>query len=128
MNNICLIGRLTADVELKKTQNGISVCSFTLAVQRPHVKDTTDFINCVAWRNTAEYVARYFRKGNKIAVTGVLTSRKYQDQSGQNRTAFEVVCDRCESCESKPQTATAPTYGGDSTGFEDLSSDDDLPF
>lgn len=128
MNSINLIGRLTDDVELKKTPNGISVCSFTVAVQRPHVKDTTDFIPCVAWRNTAEFVSRYFHKGSKIALSGVLTSRKYKDQNGQNRTVYEVVCDHCEFCESKPQNATAPTYGGGGTEYEDLSSDDELPF
>lgn len=101
MNSINLIGRLTADVELKTTQSGISVCSFSIAVDRPNVKDTTDFINCVAWRSTAEFISKYFRKGNRIAVTGILTSRTYQDQNGKNRTAFEVVIDRAEFCESK---------------------------
>lgn len=110
MNNICLMGRLSADVELKQTQSGVSVCSFTLAVNRPNVKDTTDWINCVAWRGTAEFITRYFRKGNMIAITGVLTSRKHQDNNGNNRTAFEVVVDRAEFCESKGNDTTAPKF------------------
>lgn len=126
MNNINLIGRLTADVELKQTQNGVSVCQFTLAVDRPKVKDTTDFIPCVAWRNTAEFIARYFRKGNKIALTGVLTARKWQDKDGQNRTSYEVVADSVEFCESKNETKndTAPAQ----PNYEELKTDDDLPF
>lgn len=124
MNNICLTGRLTADVELKQTPNGVAVCSFTLAVKRPNVKDTTDFINCVAWRGTAEFISRYFRKGNKIEVNGVLTSRNYEDKNKNKRTAFEVVCDRCDFCESKADdeaTAAAPQ-------FEPLDTESDLPF
>lgn len=124
MNSICLMGRLSADVELKQTQSGVSVCSFTLAVNRPNVKDTTDWINCIAWRGTAEFITRYFRKGNMIAITGVLTSRKYQDGSGKNRTAFEVVVDRAEFCESKGNDTTEqPTPNS-----EEMSKDDDLPF
>ena len=101
MNSIQLIGRLTADVELKQTTSGISVCQFNLAVDRPRVKDTTDFIPCVAWRNTAEFICKYFRKGNKIALNGVLTTRKWQDQNGNNRVAYEVLAENVEFCESK---------------------------
>lgn len=93
MNSINLVGRLTADPELKTTNSGKSVCSFTLAVSRPRVKDTTDFINVVAWNQSAEYLANYGHKGSLVAVTGVLTSRKYDDKDGNHRTAFEVVCD-----------------------------------
>lgn len=124
MNNICLMGRLSADVELKQTQSGVSVCSFTLAVNRPNVKDTTDWINCVAWRGTAEFITRYFKKGNMIAVTGILTSRKYQDNNGNKRTAFEVVVDRAEFCESKGNDATAQL----TPNLEEMQKDDDLPF
>lgn len=128
MNCICLMGRLSADVELKQTQSGVSVCSFTLAVNRPNVKDTTDWINCVAWRGTAEFITRYFRKGNMIAITGVLTSRKYQDNNGNKRTAFEVVVDRAEFCESKGNDTTAPNTEQPTPDLEELSKDDDLPF
>lgn len=93
MNNCSFIGRLTADPELKHTSSGISVCSFTLAVNRPRVKDTTDFINFQAWRQSAEYLCKYGHKGDMVAVNGTLTSRKWQDKDGNNRTAFDVVAD-----------------------------------
>ena len=124
MNVISLIGRLTSDVELKQTQSGLSVCSFTVAVDRPKVKDTTDFIPCVAWRNTAEFVSKYFSKGNRIALTGVLTSRKYQDQNGANRTAYEVVVDNVEFVENKPN----PVDIKKEPTFEEIPNDGDLPF
>lgn len=93
MNNCSFIGRLTADPELKHTSSGISVCSFTLAVNRPRVKDTTDFINFQAWRQSAEYLCKYGHKGDMVAVNGTLTSRKWQDKDGNNRIAFDVVSD-----------------------------------
>ena len=127
MNNINLIGRITADVELKQTQNGVSVCQFTLAVDRPKVKDTTDFITCVAWRNTAEFITRYFRKGNKIALTGVLTTRKWQDKDGNNRVAYEVLADSVEFCESKGEAKPATSQTAE-PNFENVNIDDGLPF
>lgn len=127
MNNINLIGRLTTDVELKQTPNGVSVCQFTLAVDRPRVKDTTDFIPCVAWRNTAEFITRYFRKGNKIALTGVLTTRKWQDKDGNNRVSYEVVADNVEFCESK--TTVANPDAPATPNLEPINVEDDgLPF
>lgn len=123
MNNINLIGRLTADVELKQTQNGVEVCSFSLAVKRPRVKDTTDFINCVAWRNTATFISKYFKKGNMIAVDGTLTSRKYQDNNGNNRVAYEVVVDNAYFCEGK-----GDGNGSAELNYEVIDTDDNLPF
>jgi single-strand DNA-binding protein len=139
MNSINLVGRLTADPELKQTQSGKSVCSFTLAVSRPRVKDTTDFINCVVWNQSAEYLTNYGRKGNLVAVTGVLTSRKYDDKDGNHRTAFEVVCDSVSICESRDKgqsgVNTTPTYNTANKGiaessaqFVEMSNDDELPF
>lgn len=139
MNSINLVGRLTADPELKQTQSGKSVCSFTLAVSRPRVKDTTDFINCVVWNQSAEYLTTYGRKGNLVAVTGVLTSRKFDDKDGNHRTAFEVVCDSVSLCESRDKgqggTNTTPTAKTQNNGivephiqFEEMSNDDELPF
>lgn len=130
MNNICMIGRVTADIELKQTQSGVSVCSFTLAVDRPNVKDTTDFIPCVAWKNTAEFVSRYFTKGQRVAVIGCLTTRKYEDRDGKKRTAYEVVCDRCEFCDSKQNAADLPPQysGNNEPQFEEIKDDGDLPF
>lgn len=139
MNSINLVGRLTTDPELKQTQSGKSVCSFTLAVSRPRVKDTTDFINVVTWNQSAEYLANYGRKGNLVAVTGVLTSRKFDDKDGNHRTAFEVVCDLVNICESRDKGQSgvnaAPTYNSSNKGITepsaqlvDMSNDDELPF
>lgn len=139
MNTINLVGRLVQDPELKTTQSGKSVCSFTLAVNRPRVKDTTDFINCVSWNQSAEYLTNYGRKGSLVAVTGVLTSRKYDDKDGNHRTAFEVVCDLVSLCDSKDKgkdgiVNTQPTKTPNKgiveppAQFVDLDNDSDLPF
>lgn len=109
MNNCAFIGRFTADPELKQTPAGLSVSTFTLAIDRPGAKDMTDFINFVAWREKAEFITRYFKKGNKIAITGTLTSRKYQDTAGVYHKTFEVLVDRAEFCESREKSASAST-------------------
>jgi len=129
MNNIQLIGRLTADPDRRTTQSGITVTSFTLAVDRPHVKETTDFINCVAWRQTGEFVAQYFTKGRKMGVSGILTTRRWEDKDGNKRTAVEVVVDQVDFCDSK-KAATEDEYNSTvETWYEDNSTDDeDLPF
>lgn len=101
MNSISIIGRMTTAPELRTTQSGIPVCSFDLAVRRPRVKDTTDYIKCVVWRQSAEYIGKYGKKGSIVGVSGSLTSRKYEDKEGNKRTAFEVVADSVELCESR---------------------------
>lgn len=127
------MGRLTADPELKQTQSGTNVTSFTLAIDRPGTRDKTDFINFVAWRQTAEFICKYFRKGHKIALTGYLTSRQYEDKNGNKRTSFEVVVDRAEFAESKKSSdgwnvsAELPAYQNPQ-GFEEIPDEDDLPF
>lgn len=97
MNKVILMGRLTADPELKTTPSGISVTSFSIAVDRNYVKQgeerQADFINIVCWRQRAEFVCRYFTKGQLIALDGSIQTRQYQDKNGNNRTAFEVVAD-----------------------------------
>lgn len=130
MNKVQFTGRLTADVELKQTTSGVSVCSFSLAVKRPRVKDKTDFINFVAWRGNAEFVCRYFKKGDAMEVSGVLTSRKYQDGNGNNRVAFEVECEDVSFCltNGKTEAADQPQFTPQAEPqFEDVK-DDDLPF
>lgn len=127
------MGRLTADPELKQTQNRISVCSFTLAIDRPGIRDKTDFINFVAWRQTAEFICKYFRKGQKIALTGYLTSRQYEDKNGNQRTAFEVVVDRAEFVERRAEEEQQPRNPGgieylNQQGFEEIPPEEDLPF
>ena len=136
MNHGSYVGRLTADPELKQTQNRISVCSFTLAIDRPGTRDKTDFINFVAWRQTAEFICKYFRKGQKIGIIGYLTSRQYEDKNGNGRTAFEVVVDRAEFVESRQKaegwnsSQEPPAYQAQQTqqGFEEIAGEDDLPF
>lgn len=136
MNHGSYVGRLTADPELRQTQGGISVTGFTLAIDRPGARDKTDFINFVAWRQTAEFICKYFRKGQKIALTGYLTSRRYEDKNGNQRTAFEVVVDRAEFVESRQKaegwnsSQEPPAYQAQQTqqGFEEIAGEDDLPF
>ena len=132
MNSINLVGRLTADPEVKQTTSGKSVCTFTLAVNRPRVKDVTDFIHLSAWNQSAEYLASYGHKGSLVAATGVLTTRKYDDKFGNHRTAFEIVCDHVSICESRDKTSTAKTnYGSFTEAFADsleMCDSDDIPF
>ena len=136
MNNISLVGRITVEPELKQTQKGISVTSFSIAVDRPGSQDTTDFIPVVAWRQTAEFVCKYFRKGQRIGLTGKLTSRKYEDRDGNKRTAYEVVADRVEFVESKLKADSldvsvepvATGYGGFTEVAVEEIAEDDLPF
>lgn len=144
MNNCCFTGRITKDPELKTTQSGVAVCSFSLAVARPRVKDTTDFINFVAWRHSAEFLCKYGKKGNMVEVTGVLTARQYEDSNGNKRTVFEVVADDVRllsngnsdapkqtpmenaNYQNTPYSAHSTADGG--VRFEEQTSDDDLPF
>ncbi len=144
INNVVLMGRLVATPELRNTQNGIAVTSFTLAVERSFVRAgeqrQADFIDCVAWRNTAEFIARYFQKGSMIAVAGSIQTRTYDDKNGNKRKATEIVVDQASFCGSKAETGTggysapsaapaAPSFATGSEGdFEEIAGDDDLPF
>ena len=104
INNVVIMGRLTKDPELKTTQSGLSVVSFTVAVDRNCQKDgerRADFLNVVAWRQTAEFVEKYFAKGSMIAIQGSIQTRKYEDKSGNKRTAVEIVADNVSFCGSK---------------------------
>lgn len=96
MNNISIIGRITADPELRRTASGTSCCSFSLAVKRPRVKDTTDFLNFVVWQQGAEYLCKYAKKGDLVGASGYLTSRSWEDKNGNKRIAYEVTCDSVE--------------------------------
>lgn len=115
-NAVTLMGRITRDLELKTTPSGVSVLSFSLAVERDYVakgeERQTDFINCVAWRNTAEFISRFFAKGSLILVAGQLQTRKYQNKDGNNVTVTEVVVDKASFTGEKKQTG-APTTTGD---------------
>lgn len=135
-NKVILIGNMTADPELKKTPSGVSVTSFSIAVNRRFTKQDgqqqTDFINIVAWRQTAEFVARYFNKGMPILICGQLQTRSWTDQNGRKRYVTEVVADEATFVENKSASADAgapaPSYGGDGSGFEEIGYDDELPF
>lgn len=139
MNSINLTGNICNDLELKSTQSGKSVITFNLAVKRPFTKDTTDFIPMVAWEKNAEYLSRYGKKGSRVAVSGKLTTRKYQDKDGNNRTAYEVVCDNVELMDSKNEAQgtfdamgyqePTPTFTKPvEPNFEAVNADDTLPF
>lgn len=148
MNVVCLLGRLTATPEQKTTQGGVSVTSFSVAVDRTYQpkgaeQRQADFINCVAWRNTAEFICRYFQKGQRIALQGSLQSRNYTDKDGNRRTVYEVVVDNAFFAESKgnggaPRAMDSqipvyneapPAFTNAGAGdFEEIVGDDDLPF
>lgn len=150
LNKVILGGRLTADPELKMTASGIPVTNFSIAVNRrfqsksqdgQQQSQQADFINCIAWRSTAEFITRYFRRGSSICVTGSIQTRSWTDQQGQKRYATDVVVDEALFVDSKgeggsvggytPDAYGAPAYtGGNSAAakFEEISDDDDLPF
>ena len=107
MNNINLIGRVTSDIELKHTNNGKAVCSFCIAVKG--VQDASYFIDCVAWEARAENIAKYFHKGDKIGVAGMLTTRSWQASDGSNRKATEVLINSFDFCSDKREPAQATT-------------------
>ena len=142
LNKTILGGRLTADPELKQTPSGVTVCSFTLAVNRKFSKDgqqEADFINCQAWRQTAEFINRYFRKGSSLCISGSIQTRSWQDQNGQKRFATDVVVDEAMFVDGKNDAQGTGTYTADQTSipafnapqapkFETLDTDDSLPF
>lgn len=140
LNKVILIGNIVADPELKQTQSGISVTSFRIAVSRKYSSrnaeggQQTDFINIVAWRNTAEFVSKYFSKGKSIFVCGSLQTRDYTDTNGQRRFVTEVVADEVSFVEKKSDSPNAPIqetpYGSSpkDVDFEEMGTDEDLPF
>ncbi|MGN0538221.1 MAG: single-stranded DNA-binding protein [Candidatus Fimenecus sp.] len=143
LNSVIIMGRLTADPELRTTPNGVSVTSFTVAVdrrfQRQGEEKQTDFISVVAWRQTADFVTRFFKKGQMIAVQGSLQVRNYEDKNGNKRTAYDVVADNVSFCGSKnesgsfgaarQETAPAVSYqSADAGSFSVLPDDNSQGF
>lgn len=146
LNKVMLMGRLTADPVLRQTTNNLSVTSFSLAVNRSYAKkDGTrdaDFFDIVCWRNTAEFVSKYFTKGTQVVVCGSLQTRTWKDKNDQNRKTVEVVADEVYFAEGKrdgaprgndsapvPQSAAQPAYASNDTDdFLELSGDEELPF
>lgn len=155
LNNVILMGRLCADPEFRQTTSGVPVCRFRVAVNRPYRKDAenqqADFINCTAWRQTAEFVSRYFGKGAMIAAEGHLRNNDYTDNNGVKHYSMEVLVDQVHFCGSKsdnqsgggyqqqnggyyqqPQQQTAPAQDASPIGelgeFEEILSDGEVPF
>lgn len=139
LNVVALNGRLTADPELRHTNNDVPVTSFTLAVDRSYVKSgeerQADFIDVVCWRGTAEFVCKYFTKGQLIAVNGSLQTRTYTDDNGNKRKVIEVLANQVHFAEPKRssadnrQSAQAEAYSsGNNNDFVEIDVDDDLPF
>ena len=142
INSVVLMGRLVADPELRTTTTGKSVCTFRIAVDRSYVRQgeqrQADFITCVAWEQTGNFISRYFSKGSMIAVSGSIQTRNYEDKNGQKRTAFEVNVREASFTGSKADTANqaapagsaqAPAYQSAATNdFEEITDDEDLPF
>jgi single-strand DNA-binding protein len=131
MNNCAFSGNLTRDPELRRTQTGVAVANFSIAVNRPGEPDKTDFINCYAWRTRAEFVCKYFSKGQRIEVCGPMTSRNYE-KNGERRTSMELRCDYVNFGERKREDSgemteeMAGTMAGDFEMMED--ADSELPF
>lgn len=155
LNHVVLMGRLTADPEIRYTPNNVAVASYTLAVERSYSSQgeqrKADFIDCTSWRQQAEFVSKYFRKGQLVAVEGAIQTDSYTDNQGIKRKRFEIVADRVHFAESRNSSANngqayasvpqvqasgvpavqqpAPTFAvGDAGDFQEISSDDDLPF
>lgn len=148
-NKVILGGRLTADPELKQTQTGVAVVSFSIAVNRRFTgkesAQQTDFFNVTAWRATAEFVSKFFRKGSSICVVGTIQNRTWTDQQGQKRYATDIVADEVMFVDSReessrnsdsnqgyaPDAYGVPSFSSTETSspnFEEVASDDDLPF
>ena len=149
LNKVILMGHMTADPELKQTTSGISVCSFSIGVNRRYSKQdqgqrSVDFINIVAWRQQAEFVSRYFKKGSSIVICGSIQTRDWTDTNGQKRYATEVVADeisfgapsaqgaqgeRPVAQNYTPSAYGTPTFNStDSANFEEIPGDESLPF
>ena len=133
MNNVSLIGRLTASPELKHTQSGLAMTRFSVAVDR-RVKQgeekQADFINVIAWRQTAEFICKYFSKGQRIALTGRIQTGSYTDGEGKKRSTFDVIAENVEFCDSKnsQKTDTKSIEVENTADFEQMPDDKDLPF
>ncbi len=131
-NLVVLTGRLTADAELKKTPSGVSVTSFNIAVDRRGKQGEerqADFIPIVAWRQTAEFITKYFQKGSMIGIEGSIQTRKYTDKSGNNRTAFEIIANNVQFVESKKaEGKTNVNINPDPSNIDESEVDGNLPF
>lgn len=136
-NKVIIIGNISSEVELKQTNNGTSVCSFNVAVNRfskePGEEKKADFFTVVAWQSKAEFVSKYFSKGKPILVCGRLENRSWTDKNGNNRISTEIIAEEVSfvnsaQAKSEPSTYVPSAYGGNNTQFEEIPNDGDLPF
>ncbi|MBR6781731.1 MAG: single-stranded DNA-binding protein [Clostridia bacterium] len=150
LNKVILAGRITADPELKQTPSGVSLVTFSLAVNRrfgsrdgQNQQPEADFFRITAWRNTAEFIAKYFRKGSAICICGSIQNRSWTDQNGQKRYVTDIIAEEANFVESRSSQEGQSTYGatdaysapaysspaqGNAPKFEEIKTDDDLPF
>ena len=135
MNAVQIVGRLTKEIELRRTQSGKAVASYSLAVKRPRSKEDNDFVNVVTWDKAAEYLSKYGNKGDVVAVNGSLQSRKWEDKNGNKRTEWEVVTDSVELLSSKKEDSdtnksyNAPSMNQPAQDFQQIDvPDEQLPF
>lgn len=129
INKAILMGRLTRDPELRHTGSGTPVCSFSIAINSGSGDNqTTDYINCVAWNKTAEFVSKYFAKGRMIVVIGRIQTRSWDGQDGKKNYATEVVVNEVSFCESKKETDTADNADDNDDDFTPLEMPGDMPF
>ncbi len=141
LNKVILMGRFTRDPELRSTPQGISTCSFSIAVDRNFVRPgeerKADFINCVAWRQTAEFISKYFKKGSMVALEGSIQTRSWDDQDGKKRYATDVVVSQVYFAESKRDSQSSMSddsfsqvndFGSLPEPISPMGTDDDLPF
>lgn len=135
MNIVSLLGRLVTDPETRQTPSGATVTSFTLAVDRAYVKQgeerQTDFLECIGWNKTGEFISRYFSKGQRIAIVGRIQTRNYTDKEGKKRNAFEIVVENAHFCESKRDIKAEVREAFNKTTTENFTAvedDSDLPF
>lgn len=128
LNYIVIMGRLTKDPELRTTQSGVNVASFTIACEQDFTQNgerKADFINCVAWRGTGEFVSKYFHKGSMIVVSGRLAVRDWEDRNGNKRQSPEITCESVYFGESKNKVEEKPV---EREQFNELPEDEELPF
>ena len=141
LNKVILMGRFTRDPELRSTPQGISTCSFSIAVDRNFVRPgeerKADFINCVAWRQTAEFISKYFKKGSMVALEGSIQTRSWDDNEGKKRYATEVIVNQVYFAESKRDSQSSMSddsfsqindFGSLPEPISPMGTDDDLPF
>lgn len=129
MNKIIIKGRLAKDPELKKTNSGKVLCNFSVAVGRNFDYEITDFFDCTAWNNNAEFISKYFSKGKEILIDGEMQSDKFTDKNGNDRTSWKVNVNRAEFCGNRGENENTSSHNNSAPDIDNLDDlDDDLPF